>query len=254
MKGYTLNWNPRDDHAARLLDGSPLRPDVLGSLSIDEVRLFALPIGRTTRPLQEVFEVMGAPGDALTLRQAPPLDRLGCHMKAGQLHIDGDAGDHLGASMTGGSIHVKGCAGHQVGGPVPGLQRGTTGGEIHVHGDAGDFTGLRMRRGLIAVAGAVGASPGYRMLAGTIVLGRGPLDHPGLELRRGSLICVDRAQPFTGHRAWVSHGVFETSAVASLSLLLRHVKSRGFPLPEAALHGAYELFIGDRLELNRGEL
>lgn len=254
MSGYVLAWNPRDADAARLLDGSLLRPDVLGLLPIGEVRTHQLHIGNTTRPLQDVFTVTGEPGPALTIRHAPPLDRIGCRMKSGVLHIEGDAGDHLGASMSGGSIQVQGRAGHHVGGPFPGFHRGMTGGEILIRGDAGDYAGLRMRRGLIAVSGSTGRSPGYRMLAGTIVLGRGLLDHPGLELRRGTLICLDQQHPFTGHPAWISHGVFESSAIAFLGLLLEHLRARGFPVTDAATRGAYELWVGDCLELERGEL
>jgi formylmethanofuran dehydrogenase subunit C len=176
-------------------------------------------------------------------------------MQSGELFIHGDAGDDLGASMRGGRIHVHGSAGHRIGGPEPTSDRGMTGGEIVIDGDVGDLTGVRMRRGLIAVRGRAGASPGYRMIAGTVVVGHGKLEAPGLEMRRGTVLGLDRSAagaPLGGHVA--EAGTIDAALCPVIRLLLRRLADLGWVVDPAAMTGRYRLAAADRFELGKGEI
>lgn len=257
MSGYTLTW--RASNTAAPTDGSTLRPDTLGSL--DAATLAQHPVNAcasasTSATLGDLFNITGAPGARLTLRNAPPLNGLGTRMKSGELIIEGNAGGELGASMAGGLIRVTGSAGHRAGAPAVGSKRGMTGGDIVIHGNAGDFTGMRMRRGCIAIAGTCGKSPGFRMIAGTIIVGAGALDHPGLEMRRGTIISLEAGAEIATSGRFAEDGVFDTSAVVVLRLLLRRMARLGLPVDRAKLElgRRYRLYSGDRMELNKGEI
>ena len=265
MTGYTLTF--RRDVSTAFTNGSLLRPDTLGALPADELARLPLPVGRMQVPLSELMDISGAPGPDLTLRMEshPPLNHLGALMRQGQLHIEGDAGDDLGASMTGGVIRVTGNAGHRAGGPHPTSKRGMTGGQIIVEGDAGDYVGLLMRRGLIAVRGVSGASAGYRMLAGTIVIGQANrnaqprdeaaaprvIDHPGLEMQRGTVLCLDPAAALATGPGFAAGGTIDAGAMPALLVALKQV-------PWADLkqlsRGRWNVHIGDALEQNKGEV
>jgi formylmethanofuran dehydrogenase subunit C len=261
VSGYTLTWKRKDGPAPA--DGSVLRPDTLGALDRDAFAATCMSIGRTLVPLGELFDIEPLPDEKvepgpsplLVLRGLPIMDRLGAGMGAGDLVIEGDAGDDLGASMSGGAIHVHGSAGHRVGGPAYASRRGMTGGEVFIEGDAGDHAGFLMRRGLIAVAGRCGASPGYRMLAGTVVVGTGPVDHPGLELRRGTVICLDAHAKVEVADAFAPAGEFDAAALPIVALVARRLieASPAWKLPGRA-KGRVRLWAGDRFELNRGEV
>ena len=256
MSGYTLTCKPSQSPA--LVDGSLLRPDTLGHLTVAELAATLLPIGRAQVALGDVFDIAGDAGPMLTLRHPPLLDRLGSHMQHGTIIIEGDAGDDLGASMSGGIIHVTGNAGHRVGGPAVTSKRGMTGGEIIIDGNAGDFAGFLMRRGLIAIAGATGKSPGYRMLAGTIVLGSACTDAPGLEMQRGTILCLDHAQT---PASFSKGGIIDASAMPALLLVIKRLRELHWPCvmndtfdAQSAAHGAWQLWSGDRLMINKGEV
>ena len=222
---------------------------------------------------------------AETGQRLPPIDNLGALMQRGQLIIEGDAGDDLGASMSGGVIRVTGNAGHRSGGPHPTSKRGMTGGEILIEGNAGDHIGLLMRRGLIAVRGECGASPGYRMLAGTVVIGAcnregeapaaprttetprdtggsagaspSPLlssraiDHPGLQMQRGTILCLDPNAAIHTGPSFPAGGTIDAGAMPALLVALKRV-----PWADVAQlsRGRWKTHIGDALEQNKGEV
>lgn len=167
--------------------------------------------------LADLFDIDGQSGEKLTLRNCPPLDRLGTGMTEGELIVEGDVGRELGAHMRGGVIHVT--------------------------GDAGDHVGLRMRRGTIIVDGCAGAAPGFRMVAGTMVIGRGPYDHPGLEMRRGTIVCLDTKHQVSENAAFACAGEYEQAAMPVLRLIAGRVR-----------HPHWRLLTGDRFELNKGEV
>ena len=260
MSGYTLTY--RTTRTPALFDGAALRPDTLGSLDRDAVAAVALRLGRRELRLDEVFDIDGEAGERLTLRNAPPLDRLGAGMRGGELFVEGDAGDDLGASMTGGLLHVRGGAGDRVGGPDRGAAKGMTGGEILIDGNAGDYVGLRLRRGLIAVGGKTGKSPGYRMLAGTIVLMRTPGEAVGLEMRRGTILCLAPANNSASSQwraldgAFTSVGELDLATVPGLRLVLTRLRELDWPMDDDVSRARFRGWSGDRSEFDpgRGEL
>lgn len=252
MSGYTLTY--KGDLAPALTNGSAIRPDTLGVLDATALANFA--IGRGRRPLRvgDAFAIDGEPGESLTVCGVPPLDQLGARMENGCLIVDADAGDDLGASMRGGLIHVRGRAGHRVGGPVPGSDRGMTSGQISIERGAGAYLGLRMRGGLICVGGPCGASPGYRMMAGTIVLACGPVDHPGLEMRRGTIICLDAVHDVSIGANFGEDGRFDAAQMTALHLIAVQLGALNIGGGEALRRGSFCLLSGDRFELNKGEV
>lgn len=130
MSGYTLTY--RGSMSLNFTDGSMLRPDVLGQLPPKEVQA----------RLGDAFEISGEPGETLTLRNAPPLHRLGERMNGGELIVEGDAGDYAGFQMRRGLIVVRGKAGASPG------YRMSAGTIVVEHGPL-DHPGLEMRRGTI---------------------------------------------------------------------------------------------------------
>jgi formylmethanofuran dehydrogenase subunit C len=260
MSGYTLTWKGDSAPHPRPADGAFLRADLLGTLDRSAIEAAPVMTGNPQRKLGEFFDISGEPSpdihsSKLTVRNAPRWSRVGARMAGGELVIEGDAGDELGASMTGGVIRVTGSAGHRVAGPDFGTTRGANGGVVFVRGNIGDHAGLRMRRGLIVAGGTAGASPGFRMLAGTIVIAGGPLDHPLLEARRGTVLSL-QAEGFSpgslgAHLA--SDGRFPVESVAVLRLLLSQARALGLAVDERTWSGNTELWSGDRFELGKGE-
>ncbi len=249
--GYTLTY--RSTSGIAPVDGSPLRPDTLGRLDRADLAAVTLPVGRERVPLGELFNIEGEPGDTLTLRDPPPLDHLGAQMESGELIIHGDAGDDLGASMSGGRIVVHGHCGERIGGPSPTGRRGMTGGEIIIFGDAGACAGYRMRRGLISIAGRAGKLPGYRMIAGTLALGVAAPD-AGIGMKRGTIVCLDERTPLPLAHGFASVGRFETLAIPAIRLVLRRLAKLGLTTAATVIEDEYEVYSGDGLELNRGEV
>jgi len=254
MSGYTLTY--KDKAAFPLTDGSMLRPDTLSKLNASALAAVKLKCGREQMSLGDLFAIApgGTPGQSLTLRNAPRLDRLGSSMASGRLTIEGDAGDDLGASMAGGLIHVRGCAGARAGGPAVTSDCGMTGGEIIIDQTAGDYLGLRMRRGLIVAGEVVGLSPGYRMMAGTMVIGCGPVDLPGLEMRRGTIIYLGDPDKLSLGDGFDQVGRFDVSEWPVLRLIGRRLGELAVAGAELLQTGQFCLFTGDRHELNRGEV
>jgi formylmethanofuran dehydrogenase subunit C len=124
MTGYTLVYKRGD--LAPLFDVRSLQPRVdLSSLS-------------------EWFDIDGEPGECLTVRGLPPVDRLGAHMEGGEFIIDGDAGDHVGYQMRGGFVVVTGKAG-----ACPGYRM--IAGTVVVARGPYDHPGLEMRRGTVVL-------------------------------------------------------------------------------------------------------
>jgi formylmethanofuran dehydrogenase subunit C len=268
MSGFALIYKER---TPAMIEGSQLRPDTLCALSAQVLAATPLRIGRAQVPLGDVFSIVPAADDALTICNAPPLDRLGANMSGGELIIEGDAGDDVGASMSGGRIRVHGHAGHRAGGPEFTSRRGMTGGEIIIRGNAGDHAGFLMRRGIIAIAGRAGNSPGFRMLAGTLIIGHGPLNHPGLEMQRGTIICLGddasaatastspAAPPCPPLRVDGRDPIISAAAMPSMLLVTRrldHLRWLGTDdsiTPRIAA-GAWRITDMDPFALNKGEV
>jgi formylmethanofuran dehydrogenase subunit C len=191
------------------IDGRVLRPERLSLLNVAELKQQRIPIGRHDYALSDVFEIEGDPSSTWTLPGAVNYLHLAKGMSSGVLRIDGPAGDYAGQQMQGGRLEINGSAGHslgagmqgglitvtgdtgpQVGGPCHDAHVGMTDGEIIIQGTAGPRAGFRKRRGLIA-AHRCEEQAGHHMLAGTIVVFQGPLQKPGLSMKRGTILCLD---------------------------------------------------------------
>jgi formylmethanofuran dehydrogenase subunit C len=245
-------------------------PDAVRDKPLAEIERLDIYHGNTTVPLAEFFDVSGDPADErmewegdLTgvpwvgagmssgrIHIAGSVGRhLGSEMSGGEIHVDGDAGDWVGGEMHGGLIHVRGQAGHLIGAAYRGSARGMTGGTILVQGAVGNEIGHSLRRGLLAV-GSAGDLAGFNMLAGTIlVFGAAGIRH-GAGMKRGTLA-------FLGLESLPILPSFRFACryrPEAMTLLLRHVRSLGFPLPEEMLAASYDLYNGDLIEGGRGEL
>jgi formylmethanofuran dehydrogenase subunit C len=118
--------------------------------------------------------------------------RAGLAMVGGRLAIAGSAGFGAATAMRGGELSIGGDAGDQLGGALPGEGFGMRDGIVIVAGNAGSGAGDRMQRGLVVVGGAAGPFCASRLFAGTIVVGGALGAHPGIAMRRGSLVALGR--------------------------------------------------------------
>jgi formylmethanofuran dehydrogenase subunit C len=250
------------------VDADGIRPDTLAALSRAEIERLQLWHGNRPTPLGELFTVSGdgeqdvrvegdlarvarlgagMAGGRLTLAGSVGA-HTGAGMRDGELVVEGDAGDWAGAEMRGGRLIVRGSAGRRAGGAYAGTRAGMRGGEILVHGDAGAEAGAGLRRGLIAVGGRLGPAAGLSALAGTLVALGGVAAHPGLGMRRASLIAMT-AVPLLP--------IYERACVYRppyLRLYLRRLRSLGLPVAQSQIDGRYARWAGDTLELRRGEI
>lgn len=173
---------------------------------------------------------------------------LGSGMRGGEILVEGDADDWLGAEISGGRILVKGKAAHGVGSAYRGSRIGMRGGEIVVHGSAGNEIGNAMRNGLIAIGGDCGDFAGVNMMAGSIiVLGRLGI-RCGAGMKRGTIVSLQEAEilPTFTYACTYQPGF--------LGFYLLHLRTRGLPIDDTAIHGRYKRWCGDSIELNRGEI
>ena len=248
-----------------------ITPDAVAGQSIAEIERLEVFHGNQSTALAEFFAVTGDPTDGCLEWEG---DLSGVHwiaakMKAGQVHVVGNAGRHLGSEMTGGEIDVQGDAGDWVGGEMHGgtirvrgraghlagaayrgSARGMTGGTILIDGDAGNEIGHSMRRGLLVVGGSAGDLAGFSMLAGTIlVLGDAGI-RPGAGMRRGTIGFFGRNPP----------PLLPTFRFACrcqpeiLNLILRRLRRRGYPVPDQVWPTQVALYNGDMIEGGRGEI
>jgi formylmethanofuran dehydrogenase subunit C len=190
------------------LDLSPLTPDRLKHLSIDEIAGLELQTTKWRATAGDVFDIQE--GDAAELRfegGSDRFDRLGHEMRGGSIIVDGDAGSQAGRLMAGGVLEIRGNtgpwtgsgmraghikisgnAGDWLGGPLAGELAGMRGGLIHVKGDAGREAGHRLRRGIVAIEGNAGPYAGRAMIAGTLVIAGRAGALPGYLMRRGTMV------------------------------------------------------------------
>jgi len=173
---------------------------------------------------------------------------LGAGMSGGEIIVEGNAGDWIASEMIGGRVIVKGNAGHMVGGAYRGSPVGMQGGEIIIHGNARNETGNAMRHGLIVVGGNSEDFTGVSMLAGTIiVLGEMGI-RSGAGMKRGTILSMHKAEMLpTFTYACTYHPTY-------VRVYLSYIKEYGLQIDDAQLNGNYERWIGDAIELNRGEI
>ncbi len=209
MNGWRLTLTHR---GAGLIDASELVPDRLASLSKDALARTELRIGSRLVPLASAFDIDGESGaNRVSIAAASrKLQRVGGHMKSGELHVDGDAGDLAGVAMSGGTLSVSGSCGDYVGArqsggrividgnagdfvaaALPGQRYGMRGGSMFIKGAVGDRLADRLRRGSVVINGSCGDFAASRVVAGTIVIGGGCGRSPAMGMRRGTLVSGD---------------------------------------------------------------
>lgn len=251
------------------MDASSIRPDELRNVPLAELASRKLQAGNHTYTWSDVFDITAMegdewslPGNANFLYLAAGLtsfalrirgdagDYAGMKMTAGEIIVEGSAGHSVGASMQGGIIRVAGDAGMRTGGPAPGSFDGMTNGEILILGRTGEQAGYRMKRGLIA-AQSCEPYPGYHMQGGTLVVLNDELKLPGLSMRRGTIISLDR------HARPVCMPHFQPDCCYNpvvLRLIFRRLLELQYPVPEQAMDGLFQQYSGDRLTTGKGEL
>ena len=250
------------------LEAEVLSPDVVGSLSRDEILKLPVLLGSRRFPLSDFFDVEGERSRCLELQgNLAKVKLIGHGMTAGSIVIHGNAGMHLGASMSGGSIIVHGNAADWLGAEM-------SGGAIHVHGNAGGQVGAAyrgslkgMRGGAILIDGAAGIEIAMRMRRGLICI-RGPVgDFAGLQMRGGTLFLCGKAGIRTG--AWMSRGTIIAMEPLKLlptfiyactyepdfvRLLLRQLRDSGMPDLGPKWNYRVQRYSGDTSGLGKGEI
>jgi len=250
------------------LEAEALSPDVLVSLSNEEIRALPVALGRRRRRLDDFFTVDGAASDEVEIRgdvsrvkwiaQGMTRGRVtidgsaGMHlasgMKGGAVEVTGDASDWIGAEMSGGFIRVRGSAGGQIGAAYRGSLGGMSGGTIVVDGSAGNEVGMRMKRGTIVVGGRVKDFAGLQMKGGTIVL-RG-----GAELRAGAWMIRGTIVSLVPIELLPTFAYAATYNPTFMRLYARHLASSSIAVPYDEQDGGYERYTGDTSVPGKGEI
>jgi len=150
-------------------------------------------------------------------------------------------------------LRVRGAAGDDLGGAEPGARVGMREGVILVDGPIGDGAGLAMRRGLIAVSGRAGADLGRDMVAGSI-FAFGPVGpRAGAGMKRGTLALfgLDGDRPGDWPPTFRPSGRYRPPIA---TVYLRHLRERGFPVPDRAFAGTFRRYNGDLIARGRAEI
>ena len=251
----------------------PLEADVICPdkfIGVNETAIAALTVfhGNDHVALGEFFTVRGQfDGEIHIEGDLANTKHLGSEMSTGKIFIEGNAGQHLGAcmrggeilvegnahdwvapEMTGGRVTIKGNAGHLIGSAYRGSTIGMQGGEIIIHGNVKNETGNAMRGGLIAIGGNSGDFTGVNMLAGTIiVLGEMGIRH-GASMKRGTIVSMNDA-PMIPTFSYAC-----TYNPTYLRMYLSYIKKLGLNVSDEQINGNYKRWIGDAIELNKGEI
>lgn len=195
------------------VDVASLSLDAFAGLSTHAIEQVPLAIGSQRSDVGAWFDVAGRAGDRLVFEgDCSNLCRIGSGMAAGEVIVEGPAGDQLGRRMMGGTIRVRsnvgrltasgmrggrieidGDAGESLGGPLRGERTGMRGGRVVIRGNTAQGTGHRMRRGTILVNGCAGPQCGLEMVAGTIAAARVDGTDLGFAMRRGTIIICGNA-------------------------------------------------------------
>jgi formylmethanofuran dehydrogenase subunit C len=262
-----LNFESAD---SLILDIRSLQPGNLSGLSRREIEKLPLFLGNRAIRLGEVCKVKHTAIQEEVLVLEGSTGRLayagykmaggklliagdsgnatGAGIQAGEILVEGSAGDCLGMGMEAGLIHVRGDAGDWCGAGEWGKTIGMCGGTILVDGNVGSQAGSGMRRGLVAVSGNAGDFAGARMLAGTILIAGKVGSGAGIGMKRGSLLAgkVDRLLPGFDPGG---HSDDEWLRIYSV-----HLRKMGFIVPEHWQGSIAQRFMGDILELGKGEI
>lgn len=250
------------------LDAEVLSPDVLVSLSNEDIRALPVALGKRQRRVDDFFTVEGAASDEIAIRGdvsrvkwiAQGMTRgrvtidgsVGMHLasgiKGGSVEVSGDASDWIGAEMAGGFIRVRGSAGGQVGAAYRGGLAGMTGGTIVIDGSAGHEIGMRMKRGTIAVGGRVKDFAGLQMKGGTILLGSGADLRAGAWMIRGTIVSL---APIALLPTFAYAATYNPTF---MRLYAKQFAALNIALPFDERDGAYERYTGDTSVPGKGEI
>jgi len=249
------------------LDLSPLVPDRLAGLDQAAIERIGLNTTRAALCVGDVFTVrMGDVARIAFDGGSERFDNVGASLSAGEIVVEGDAGQFAGRRMSGGRLEIRGNAGgwaasglrggrmdihgdagERLGGPASGEVAGMAGGTVVVRGSVGERAGDRMRRGLIVVEGDAAGWPGSRMIAGTLVVCGKAGVLPGYLMRRGTLV-LGRAEALAP--TFVPTGGAPTVFLHLLAAALRPVSETAARLAAAPL----QRLMGDMAALGMGEM
>ena len=251
------------------LEAEVISPDQLSGKSVSEVAILPVYHGNDKKTLSDFFTITDEVKDGFIevegdLSKVKLLGsgmtngylkisgsvgaHLGAEMSGGEILVEGDAGDWVGREMSGGRICIKGNAGHMVGSAVRGSSIGIQGGEIIIHGNAKNEVGNSMRRGLIAIGGDSGDFTGVNMKAGTIVVLGKLGQRPGAGMVRGTIISAHIVELLP---TFSYNTTYQPTVLKNILIYLRKL---GFSLNDEHIHGNYQRWSGDSIELNKGEI
>ncbi|MCD6362912.1 MAG: formylmethanofuran dehydrogenase subunit C [Synergistetes bacterium] len=239
--------------------------------SISDIAKLPVFYGRDGYELGDFFDIKGSIDDAKILIEGDlgKVKRIGKGMSFGEIEIHGDIGMHLAEGMKGGKISVRGSVSDWMGCGMSGgiirvdgnvgnfacasawgEKKGITGGVVFINGSAGDDLGRRMRRGTIFVMKDAGDFTGCGVIAGTIFVmgkvGKGL----GAEMKRGSIVLLE--EPSFLLPSFRYSGEFKAPFISLyVSFFEREFSVK---LPEKLKNGYFRRYMGDFLQLGKGEV
>lgn len=254
----------------------PLEADVISVdrladvSSISEVGKLRVFYGREEMELGDFFEIKGSIEDGKVLVEGDlsKVKRIGKGMswgeleiygsvgmhlaerlKGGKIVVRGDVSDWLGMDMSGGVIYVEGNVGNFACSSYWGEKSGMTGGVVVIKGNVGDDLGRRMRRGTILVTGDAGDFPGTGVIAGTIFILGNVGKAPGAEMKRGTIVLLEEPELLSSFKF---SGEFRPLFIdLYVSYFERNFNLK---LPERMKGAYFKRFMGDFLQLGKGEI
>ena len=268
----TLKRKPVTNQLATCrLDLYGIVPDRVLELDVASVGQLTIKVDDHVTPLQEQFEIVDGPRDALLLTgDLSKADRVGGGlqsgmmtvesdvglglaegMKQGQLIIHGNAGDYACSQLRGGQVRIEGHVGDYCGASPKGLRSGMRGGSCTITGNAGRFLAYRMRRGTLLVCGHVGEGSASSMIAGSLIIAGKVTGPMGVAMRRGSIVLFCAQEP----ELPVGFTPLEPVKLSFMPLLLNQV---AVDLPRECLRdlqdGTWQRSLGDRASGGMGEV
>lgn len=251
------------------IEADCISPDAMSEMSIKEVKDMSVFYGNKRKKLADFFDVEEGEdenilidGDVATVKYIGTRMKsgrivikgnagmhLGSEMEGGEITVRGNVGDWVGAEMKGGLIKIEGDAGNLLGAAYRGSKIGMKGGVIIVKGNAGDEIGSLMRRGTIWVSGNLGEFAGAHMSGGTIFCFGGVAERAGAEMSRGTMVAFNQMKLLPTFKYESTYNpVF-------LRFYLRELRKKyGLPIREGHIEGLYDRYIGDIVEIGKGEI
>jgi formylmethanofuran dehydrogenase subunit C len=231
------------------LEAESLSPDVMVSLSHDDIRALPVYLGKRQKRVDDFFIVEGENSDELVIHgDGTRIKWIGRGMTRGRITIDGHAGMHLGAYMKGGVIEVSGNTTDWLGAEM-------SGGLIRIRGNAGGQVGAAYRGspsgmtdGTILIDGSAGLEVGLQMKGGTIVLGGGAELRTGAWMIRGTIVSL---KPIPLLPTFAPACAYNPTF---LGLYARHLRGLGCIIPYEDRDGSYQRYTGDASVPGKGEI